>query len=116
MGLGDERNQFKKRLRALNRKNRAMERGFTTQLRADGLLIVKPKRPRLAISGRSIVLFVAAFIGFKGLALAQVGQVTYDAQVAELAQGTIVEQAGAFVMQSDPASEFVAHHLRTVLK
>ena len=116
MGLGDEKSQFKKRLRALERKDRALERGFTTQLRSDGLLIVKPKRRAASISGRSILLFAAAFIGFKGLALAHVGQVTYDARVAELATGTVLEQAGAFVMQSDPASEYVAHHLRTVLQ
>lgn len=116
MGLGDEKNQFKKRLRSLERKNRAMERGFTTQLRADGLLVVKPKRRGVTISGKAVLLFLAAFIGFKGLVLAEVGQLTYDEQIAQLSQGTIVEQAGAIVMQSDPASEFVAHHLRTVLQ
>ncbi|WP_050931145.1 hypothetical protein [Aestuariivita boseongensis] len=116
MGLGDEKNQFKKRLRKLERKNRAMERGFTTQLRSDGLLIVKPKRRSGVISLRSVLFFLAAFILFKGLSLAHVGQVTYDANVAELAGGTFVEQMGAAVMQSDPVSEFVAHHLRTVMK
>lgn len=116
MGLGDEKNQFKKRLRVLERKNRAMERGFTTHLRSDGLLIVKPKRRSFSLSGKSILLFACAFIAFKGLALAQVGQVTYDDRIAELSRGTIVEQAGAFVMQADPASQFVAQHLRTVLQ
>lgn len=116
MGLGAEKSQFKKRLRALQRKNRAMERGFTTQLRADGLLMVKPKRRPWAISPRSLFFFLAAFVCFKGFALSQVGQVTYDAQVADLAQGTLVEQAGAFVMQSDPLSEFVASHIRNFIK
>ena len=116
MGLGKEKSQFKKRLRTLERKNRAMERGFTTQLRADGLLVVNPKRRGAVISLRSMVLFAAAFIAFKGLTLAHVGQITYDGNVAELANGTAIEQMGAFVMQSEPATEFVAHHLRTVLK
>lgn len=116
MGLGKEKNQFQKRLRSLDRKNRAMERGFTTQLRADGLLVVKPKRRVYGVSLRSVVLFLAAFICFKGFALSQVGQVTYDAKVAELAQGTVVEQLGALVMQSDPVSEFVATHLRNFIK
>ena len=116
MGLGQENSQFKKRLKALERKNRALERGFTTQLRADGLLIIKPKRRRSVVSLRSVILFLAAFVLFKGLSLAHVGQVTYDANVAELASGTPVEQVGAIVMKSDPVSEFVAHHLRTFLK
>lgn len=115
MGLGDEKRQFDKRLRKLNRKSRAMERGFTTQLRADGLLIVKPKRRVAVISMRSVLFFLAAFILFKGLSLAHVGQVTYDANVAELSQGTFAERMGAIVMQSDPASEYVAHHLRRIL-
>ena len=116
MGLGDEKNQFKKRLRKLERQNRAMERGFTTQLRADGLLVVKPKRRGGVISLRSVLFFLAAFVLFKGLSLVHVGQVTYDANAAELAEGTTVERMGAMVMQSDPASEFVAHHLRTILQ
>ncbi len=116
MGLGKEKNQFKKRLRTLERRTRAMERGFTTQLRADGLLVVKPKRRAFGISSRAVFLFLAAFICFKGFTLSQVGQVTYDAKVAELAQGTFVEQAGALVMQSDPVSEFVAAHLRSFIK
>jgi len=115
MGLSQEQDQFKKRLRALERKNRAMERGFTTHLRADGLLIVKPKRRGSVISLRAVILFLAAFVLFKGLSLAHVGQVTYDANVAELASGTAVERAGAFVMQTDPLSAYVAHHLRTFM-
>ncbi|MCE8005912.1 hypothetical protein [Aestuariivita sp.] len=116
MGLGDEKHQFNKRLRALARKDRAMERGFTTQLRPDGLLIVKPKRRAFAISGRSLVLFAAAFVGFKALAMAELGQATYESHVAELKSGTVIEQVGALVMQPDPASVFVGNHLRPYLR
>lgn len=116
MGLGDEKNQFEKRLRKLARKERAMERGFTTQLRTDGLLIVKPKRRGAPISLRSVLLFLAAFIVFKAIAMAELGPATYGAHVAELSQGTVIEQAGAWVMQADPASVAVANYIRPYLR
>ena len=116
MGLGDEKRQFAKRLRKLARKDRAMERGFSTQLRADGLLIVKPKRRISPISARSVVLFLAALILFKGLAIGHLGLTTYESQLGELSKGTTVEQAGAWVMQPEPASIFVAGILRPYLR
>ena len=116
MGLGDEKNQFTKRLKRLDRKNRDFERGFTTQLRSDGLLIVKPKRRVFGISGKTVILFLAAFIGFKGLAVAHMGPTTYEDRLAQLEEGTVIEQGAAWVMQPDPASLFVAGHLNKYLK
>ena len=116
MGLGDEKRQFEKRLRKLERKNRAFERGFTTQLRSDGLLIVKPKRRAIGISGKSVFLFLAAFLCFKGLAVAHMGQATYGDRLAQLNNGTVVEQAAGWVMYPDPATLMVAETIKPYLK
>jgi hypothetical protein len=116
MGLGDEKRQFVKRIKKLERKDRAFDRGFETMLRADGLLIVKPRRRGFGISGKSVFVFLAAFLLFKGLAVAHLGPVTYEERVAQLNSGTFAEKAAAWVMTPDPVSVFVANTINPYLK
>ena len=100
--------EFETRLSRLLRKHRAMARGYTTTIRSDGLIVAKPKRQGSPISGRSVVMFLAAFVLFKAFLIASLGQGVYSERVARLSVGTPVERAGAFTMQIDPLSEFVS--------
>ena len=59
-------------------------------------------------------LVLAPFWAWRFL-LAWLGPDTYGDRVADLAAGTPVEQAGAWVMQSDPASRFVADQIKPLL-
>ncbi|TNF59472.1 MAG: hypothetical protein EP307_10375 [Rhodobacteraceae bacterium] len=111
-----ERAQFAKRLRRLARKHDAMSRGYETRIRPDGLLIVRPRRRSSGISLKSVIIFLAAFILFKGLVLAEVGQGTYENRLVAMQSGTWVEQAGAVVMQIDPATRYVAGFLAPFLR
>ncbi|MFV0514471.1 MAG: hypothetical protein ACK5MY_12720 [Jhaorihella sp.] len=108
--------QFNKRLRRLDRKYRAMERGYTTYLRPDGLIVAKPQgsRPRLPV--KAVVMCLAGLILFKALLIAHLGTAVYDERVGQLRSGTLVEQAGAWVMRIDPASGWIAGHLRQILR
>ena len=54
-----------------------------------------------------LVVFIAV-IGIKGLILNQVGKDTYAARVSALQQGNSVDKAGAFIMQADPLTLYVA--------
>jgi len=108
--------QFNKRLRKIGRKHEAMERGYTTQLRADGLIVAQPRRARVQVPVKGIALTVAAFFGFKAFLLATLGPASYDARLVDLRSGTFVEQAGAWAMQADSASMFMAKHLRPMLR
>lgn len=107
---------FDQRLRRLGRKHRAMARGYTTRMRSDGLIVVKPKRAPSPISRRSLFLFFAAFFLFKGFLLASLGSDTFDERVERLASGTMAEQAGGWVMQADPVTQFIARQIGPLLR
>ncbi len=108
----DSQNDFQKRLSTLGRKHAAMSNGYTTAMRSDGLIVVKPKRK----SGRGFPLrmllcLVAGFFIFKAIMLASLGEITYNERVAKLNLGTSLERGGAMVMQLDPATEFLSGFL-----
>ena len=107
---------FDERLRRLERKHRAMSRGYTTRMLPDGLIIAKPKRTQVRISGRSILLFVLAFIAFKGFLVPNLGVMGYEERLDRLNNGTLVEKAGAFVMQIDPLTQFAAEQIGPILR
>jgi hypothetical protein len=108
--------QFDERLRHLASKHRAMSHGYVTRMQPDGLIIAKPRRRQVRISGRSIFLFVAAFIGFKAFLVANLGPQAYDDRLARLQAGTVVEQAGAFAMQPDPLTMYFAKQIGPILR
>lgn len=105
---------FDKRIRRISRRRRRMARGSDTNINRNGLIVTRPKRRTLPIKG--LALLAIGFIGFKGLLLAHIGPDTYDQRVALLAEGTFVEQAGAWVMQTDPLTEWTAGQIGPVLR
>ena len=108
--------QFEERLRLLSRKHNAMARGYVTRIQPDGLIVARPRRATVRISPRAIFLFLAAFIGFKAFLVANLGPQTYDDRLARLNDGTMVEKAGAFVMQADPLTMYVAQQIGPILR
>lgn len=107
--------EFQNRLREVMRKHRSMANGYTTRMRPDGLIVVKPRRRQSRISVRQVVIFLAAFILFKSFLIASLGETAYAERVAKLRQGSVVEQAGAFAMEADALSILVAQELRPLL-
>ena len=79
-------------------------------------LVVRPRRKAVRISGRAVIMFVLAFIGFKAFLIANLGMLTYEERVTRLQSGTMVERAGAFVMQADPLSIYVALQVGPILR
>ncbi|PJE34300.1 hypothetical protein CVM52_23010 [Pseudooceanicola lipolyticus] len=108
--------EFANRLSRLIRKHQAMTRGYTTSMRPDGLIVAKPRRAPAPISGRSVLIFLAAFLMFKVVLMASLGSEAYDTRVARLQEGTLVEKAGAFAMQGDPLTRLVAETVAPVLR
>ncbi|MEM9871842.1 MAG: hypothetical protein AAF822_11345 [Pseudomonadota bacterium] len=99
---------FQTRIGSLERQHKKLARGYKTEMRDDGLIVVKPKRGQRGFPLRGLVLLIAGFFVFKGFMLASLGEVTYDERVSKLGNGTTAEQAGAWVMQSDPVTTFLA--------
>lgn len=108
--------QFDERLRLLSRKHQAMSRGYVTRMQPDGLIVAQPKRRSVRVSARAVFLFLAAFIGFKAFLVANLGPLAYDDRLARLEAGTLVEKAGAFVMQADPLTMYVALKIGPILR
>ena len=115
--MSDQRADFRGRLRLIEKRHSGYARdGYTARLRSDGLIeVVQQPKVRSRVSGRSLLLFIAVAFLFKGFLMATLGFGSYDERVAKLAEGTQIEKAGAFLMQADPLSTFVAEKLVPLL-
>lgn len=109
--MSERRFEFAERLRRVAQKHEAMSHGYQMRLREDGLVVAEPKRPRVPISPRSILVFVAVLLMFKGLLIASLGEVTYEDRLSRLTNGTMAEQLGGWVLQTDPASVWIADQI-----
>lgn len=107
---------FAKRSRRIVRNNRAIARRSELRIGDDGLLVMRPKRRLAALPLRGLLIIAAVLFIGKALMLAQTGAVDYERRVQLLAQGSPVEQAGAFVMQADPVSAALADKLAPLFR
>lgn len=106
---------FDKRLKRIEKNKARMREGYVGQVSKDGLIVFRPKRRRTVFSVRGLALVVLGFVAFKALIMAHLGPNTYQSRIDTLSDGTVVEQAGAFLMQPDPATQMAAAKLRTYL-
>ena len=106
---------FDKRLKRIVRRHDRMARGVVKTVNADGLIVARPRMytPRFPLKGL-LVLLVVGF-AFKGFLFAYLGEAAYADRVAGLKQGSLMEQAGAWVMQADPATVYISGMIETVL-
>lgn len=101
--------RFNERLHEIESRHKGQSSGFVRLVERNGILAPADQtRGRRALPVRGIVLSLLAFLGFKGVLLAQLGAVTYVSRVAQLESGTIVEQMGAWAMRADPVTLFIA--------
>jgi hypothetical protein len=107
--------EFDKRVRRIERKHRKMARGGVPFIDRTGLVSMRPRRARIRVPLRGLLLLAAGFIAFKGLVLADLGGELYAERLETLSNGTVVEQAGAWIMQADPASKWVAARIWPML-
>lgn len=105
---------FEARLKKIDRKRSKMAQGYKGTVSRDGLIVFRPSRRQRGVSLRAVVLLIAGFFLFKGMVMAHTGAAIYDERVAALNSGSLVEQAGAFVMQSDPVTQSIASKLRLI--
>lgn len=108
--------RFNERLRRLARKHRAMGRGYVMQLMPDGLVVAEPIRVRVKLPYRLATLLIVSLFVFKGFLLASLGTQTYQDRLVALNEGTIVEQAGAWIMQPDRISTFIADRITPLVR
>lgn len=106
---------FDKRLKRIVRRHDRMANGVVKTVTADGLIVARPRlyKPRFPLKGLIIVLMLGFL--FKGFLFAYLGEAAYGERVASLQQGTVMEQAGAWIMYPDLATVFVSKGVETIL-
>lgn len=70
------------------------------------------RRPLL----RVLMVVAAGFLAIKALLLMQIGTVDYQDRLQRLHDGSMVEQAGAYVMQIDPVTAWLSVKFHEILK
>lgn len=108
--------EFERRMRRINRRHSKLSQGYVTTISEDGLVVAKPRRrgSRGTLRGLAIVLLV--MFGFKGFLHAQIGPLAYADRVDALASGTVVEQAGAYVMVADPVTVWISSKVVSLVR
>ncbi|MFU8778408.1 MAG: hypothetical protein ACNA7M_12165 [Roseovarius sp.] len=114
--MSDAFQGFDSRLKAIGRKRTRLAQGYVSKVGKDGLIVFRPKRRRTGASLRGLLYLVLGFTFFKAVIIAHLGGPLYGDRLAQLAQGSIVEQAGAVVMQPDPVSQMLSAYLRPILR
>ena len=101
---------FDKRLKRIVRRHEKMANGVVKTVS-----VARPRlyKPRFPLQGLIIVLLLG-FI-FKGFLLSYLGDAGYADRLALLQQGSVMEQAGAWIMQPDPATVFFAQSIGNIL-
>ncbi len=106
---------FDKRLNRIGRRRARLVQGYTSKVGKDGLIVFRPARSRGGFPVRGFVFLVIGFFCFKALILAHLGEAVYGQRVEALAAGSVLEQAGALVMQADPVSFGIADLIRPIV-
>lgn len=110
--MSDAFAQFEQRLSSLERKHRELAKGYVTKINPDGLIVVAPKHPKGPMRTRLAVGVILGFFLFKCVTMILVGPATYETRLDALREGTGPERFGAWLMQVDPISGYVADTAR----
>ncbi|WP_099826615.1 hypothetical protein [Oceaniglobus indicus] len=107
---------FAARSKLIRRNNRIVARNSDLHIASDGLITRRRRRhfPAMALV-RSAVIFAIVLIAAKAVMLASVGPAQYEIGLSALDSGSIFERFGAFVMQSDGVTRFLAANLMPLL-
>ncbi|KZY32367.1 hypothetical protein A3731_04080 [Roseovarius sp. HI0049] len=82
----------------------------------DGVIVLTGPRPEAAITLKGFSLLVAGFLVFKGAVIAHLGLAAYAEAIATLEHGSLLEQAGAFIMRPDLVSQTVAGQMLQIVQ
>jgi hypothetical protein len=92
---------------------------YMTLVDKNGIIQVVPRpkeRNASFLPFKLIAFFVVFIMLLKALALLSVGINAYEEERLALSEGNVFEQAGAFVLWIDPATEAISSYLRPYLK
>ena len=111
---GADYEDFDARMRRIERRNRALSRGYVMAIDRDGLIVAKPARRSRFPWGFFLKVGIIV-MAFKAVAHSIIGATSYDERVELLAQGTILEQIAAWVMTADPITVWLSTEVTKLL-
>lgn len=109
-------NSFEKRLNKIGRAHKQMSNGFSPVVGPDGLIVIRPRHRRPSLPIKGLTLLALGFLVFKAIMIAHLGGDGYADRISALNSGTLFEQAGAWVMQPDSASVWIADQIKSVIR
>lgn len=107
--------EFDQRVHRLTKKHNKMSRGYRATMRKDGLVVMKPQRVRSAVPLKVLVMCLVGLFAFKAFLLSSLGPSGYQTRLDVLNGGTAIEQAGAWVMQIDPVTQFMSDQFKAII-
>ncbi|SPF77877.1 hypothetical protein [Pseudoprimorskyibacter insulae] len=112
--MSEAMRSFDRRAKNVQSTHRKLAGGYTEKINKNGIVELKPRKTISLGPLRYIVLFALAFIGLKGLILSQIGFEAYDGHLAFFELGSTGERMGAWLMQIDPATAWIANLLQSL--
>lgn len=107
---------FDRRLKRVTRRHgRMRDNGVVAKLDKNGVIAAYPRRRLPSFPLRGFIILFAAALLYKGFLLAYLGPTTYDNRVTALAEGSLIEQGGAWILQADPATQVIAGVIRPLM-
>lgn len=107
---------FETRLRRLNKTHAKMyAKGIVRKMGKDGLISAYPRRRMPRFPLKSFLLLMGVAFVYKATLLAWLGAADYQVRVDTLAAGTVLERGGAWMMQVDPATDFLSTQIARIL-
>lgn len=108
--------KFSSRLNKIDSEHQKMASGYVHLVERDGLLVpVSAQRSQRAFPYRPLLLIAAGFFCFKVFLLTYLGAFTYGDRVGMLANGSVGEQFGAWIMSADPVTIWVSTQILMLL-
>jgi len=108
--------EFDRRMRRISRRQSKLSRGYVTAVTDDGMVVAKPRRRGNGGAVRGFAIIMIVVILFKGFLHAQLGAASYQDRVEALAEGSVIEQAGAWAMTADPVTLWLSGHLSSLVR
>ena len=105
---------FQKRVRGVSRQHRKMSRGYVQLVERNGLLVPKTSKARRGFPIKGLALTAAGFVAFKAFLFNQVGALNYSDRIETLSQGAMLEKAGGWIMQADPATIAISNWMSSL--
>lgn len=113
--MADAIRKFEKRARALESKHRKLANGYVTHMDRDGVMRHRPISRFRILRPRGILMLIVGFLVFKGFLLSQMGAEAYGLRLQSLAEGGMLNRAGAVILADDPITTLIAGMLDRVL-